>query len=1208
VNASFVKDGVDLNRESAATLASSLASTKAECLVGVTPLAVGALEKLGIVTIFDLANAQTFISAADIAAAVGDTNHPLSRADRVPDAWVVASLRGAPVSKIASSPGESLASVDGLLSHTELVQGLGVATVSDLGRWPPFSAARELAAVALGVPGKRGALDPGTPADLLPANGVYPTEVYYYDRLYLDEILGAAGARKDLSKSGQLSIVDAASKTTGFVSPALGAMITMEQSWHVRGLALGQLLHSVALAPGENVRIAMVNWSRRTAGTRGESEAQDEALTNQTRHNRAISEVTRAVAAETQYGGSMAVGSARTEQGGVGGGLGPVGGTYSQGSTNSFGQVWSTSGGSRNVAAQSSQDIAEATQQAAAATRSRRATVVQEVEESEASGATTRVVANYNHMHAMTVQYYETVQVFTVRTQVARVRRCLFVPVALTDFVDLPSGKDAAVAAGATDDAEMRRLLERAAGSISITYPKEPPSPPNTPDPGPTTWDETMVVAARDLAKRLRNTRAMPHEVALPQGALLTEIGAPSLKSGDLFIAETQNGERIVAKVEDGRAQFATALPLSTLRELKVSSSSKEPMGSIDITIDDGAGNRAILRNRSRKAASSIGAPLLAIEEPLTGAERDAAIARLQANRLFYNQAIWAAIDPATLALLLSEFDFEGRPVMEQIDPTPIAIAGNYLVFRMNTEPDDAYTRGPGASEPSSPGEKWHAWLVNHGLDIPHPESRLVALPCGGVFAEAVLGRSNSAELLDVTRFWNWQDSPTPLQPTEILPPSTESRRTPVDLNPGEFSNPMVNIVAPTALPDPVGMSGILRAITQGDMFRNMSGMDLAAGIARAAMEASTAAAGSAGTISAENYAEMNRHKEAIFDRFLQLYGKGAVGGAAPGNRNISTAGAALNYGRRMDQSSSGSSDGSVKGGGSRSVEPGLALSNNSATDSDNIHSDESHERAAFGSLIGSAGTTQTTPTPVGNESSNTNTPGFLTSIENAGVIPEDAGTGSLVGDPDGTLDLAQVVNDYTRSLQTCGAGPCVMVSLGYFTEAVRLKGADIKRRRARREDSSIMMIPMPDIANATGTLLSSLSILELWMSNTDAANWNRLPKQCRGGGAPGALLYADLVVGRDLLVSKVGWPQGMIPGALLQMWPSEEDYFAVRDGTTERMLGHSPVFHGYVDDDPSKIIVSDNIGVNRELAYGWLQLRYVIAANLGKARITKFA
>ena len=392
----------------------------------------------------------------------------------------------------------------------------------------------------------------------------------------------------------------------------------------------------------------------------------------------------------------------------------------------------------------------------------------------------------------------------------------------------------------------------------------------------------------------------------MPETAVMTEIAAPSLRAGDRFTAEMRDGRRVTATVRGGRARFAGNVSLAALRELSLDSSSTDPVGSVDISIEDEQGHRAVLRNRSGLEATSVSSALMVSKDPLTSAQRDAALAKLKSNRLRYNQAIWAAMDQATLALLLADFDFEGRSVLEQIDPTPIALAGNYLVFRMSTEPDGAYATAQPARAPTTPEERWHKWLADHGLDQQNLEAQTVALPSGGVFAEAVLGRANSAEQLDITRFWNWQDSPIPLQPTEILPPSTESRQGVVDLKPGEFSNPMVNIVAPTALPDPTGMSGILAAVSRGDMFRDMSGMDLAAGIARAALDASTTAAGSAGEISAENFAEMNRHKEAIFDRFLQLYGKGAVGGTAPGDRNISTAGAALNYGRGMDEASAG--------------------------------------------------------------------------------------------------------------------------------------------------------------------------------------------------------------------------------------------------------------------------------------------------------------
>src|SRR6185295_10199702 len=46
----------------------------------------------------------------------------------------------------------------------------------------------------------------------------------------------------------------------------------------------------------------------------------------------------------------------------------------------------------------------------------------------------TRVVANYNHMHALTVQYYEVVQVYRTEVAVVKADQVVFIPIALIDF------------------------------------------------------------------------------------------------------------------------------------------------------------------------------------------------------------------------------------------------------------------------------------------------------------------------------------------------------------------------------------------------------------------------------------------------------------------------------------------------------------------------------------------------------------------------------------------------------------------------------------------------------------------------------------------------------------------------------------------------------------------------------------------------------
>jgi len=59
------------------------------------------------------------------------------------------------------------------------------------------------------------------------------------------------------------------------------------------------------------------------------------------------------------------------------------------------------------------------------------------------------------------------------------------------------------------------------------------------------------------------------------------------------------------------------------------------------------------------------------------------------------------------------------------------------------------------------------------------PPRTSITLPARGMLGEAVLGQCNSAEKIDLTRFWNWQDSPTtdPLDlenfPFDKMPPGS---------------------------------------------------------------------------------------------------------------------------------------------------------------------------------------------------------------------------------------------------------------------------------------------------------------------------------------------------------------------------------------------------------------------------------------------------
>ena len=100
--------------------------------------------------------------------------------------------------------------------------------------------------------------------------------------------------------------------------------------------------------------------------------------------------------------------------GGIGGFIGPV--VLRRGRRRLRGRARRASQTSaRDVAGTALNQVRDRTLQAASAVRSQRSTVVQTARQGESVRAQTEVVANYNHCHAMTIEYFEVLRHFQVQ-------------------------------------------------------------------------------------------------------------------------------------------------------------------------------------------------------------------------------------------------------------------------------------------------------------------------------------------------------------------------------------------------------------------------------------------------------------------------------------------------------------------------------------------------------------------------------------------------------------------------------------------------------------------------------------------------------------------------------------------------------------------------------------------------------------------------
>ena len=403
-------------RGSAANLRGrSLLQAPVASLNGVTDAAAAEVHRtLRVRSIFDLAASRVFTGAFQLLRPGDGSRASASAQGFVPsdlilgdpsDLHEATDLLDAGIEEIDFANGDIVKS--GACAQ-RLKTALGVETIRDLALWPPFQAARELVRIVFD-PGTPAADDSGTPSALVPSTGNFATERVYYRKVVMQRKPppSAAVAREHTQALERFAVdVELRYGYPAYREPALGARFTIEQAWYARGLALGHLLHSVTLAPGESTRIAVVDWARRTAGSQQEDTTQLEELASVGEQARAISEVSNAVAHELQHGESTTRSQSTTGQIGATGGLGSfIGLSGGLSSNTGLATSVSTTAGDKQVAADVLQRAHEVTQQHATSARGRRAAIIVETSQAEHEVASTRVLTNYNHMHALTMQY-----------------------------------------------------------------------------------------------------------------------------------------------------------------------------------------------------------------------------------------------------------------------------------------------------------------------------------------------------------------------------------------------------------------------------------------------------------------------------------------------------------------------------------------------------------------------------------------------------------------------------------------------------------------------------------------------------------------------------------------------------------------------------------------------------------------------------------
>lgn len=139
-----------------------------------------------------------------------------------------------------------------------------------------------------------------------------------------------------------------------------------------------------------------------------------------------------------------------------------------------------------------------------------------------------------------------------------------------------------------------------------------------------------------------------------------------------------------------------------------------------------------------------------------------------------YSKAVWQSLTPEERAILLEQFTI-GVPtggVSDPADEVPLlnCIANQVLGYFGNAAIMPFFIPAKLAEDMGFTSRDIQEALLKFHRQAYLPAQSSITLPARGVLGEAVLGCCDSSEKIDLTRFWNWQDSPadTATDPSQL--------------------------------------------------------------------------------------------------------------------------------------------------------------------------------------------------------------------------------------------------------------------------------------------------------------------------------------------------------------------------------------------------------------------------------------------------------
>jgi hypothetical protein len=621
------------------------------------------------------------------------------------------------------------------------------------------------------------------------------------------------------------------------------------QRWTPLGYSLGDIRYSLPLAPGESVNLAVIEWSREDAVTRQDNITSLEDLQHRQRRNRDIDEVVDATLHEDQGGGSFMAGTSGAANASI-----PVGGVpINFAAGHAIGGGVTHSWGQRDLSADTAQNLRDRLSQTSQSLRTLNSTTVIQATQSEKNMLSSRTVANHNRCHAMTIQYFEVLRNYRVELFNLPALQALLVPFKPIEF-DAANAlrwehllRPALLNPALAEGFEALRMRTYGSGLLESTG-------TGANNAGGGTSGSAGASESQEAEPYSGETdHVLAPEVNLESSNYVRTLLDIAENSTVQVTEQTDSGWVYYGSWgSDSGAGGQEAVPAAERSEWKAPDAPKYSLvarigsrtypvgangtftaleaGSLEFFVNDKVGkytdNLAVKRGGNITGTGSKKGLYFAVKviappkddspvipanpspmpkltdasaKDLAAYRATALVEHLKAQASYYNRVVWMAMDRSDLERLLDNADNGRKGLFDGIDSRPVAIWRNYLAFV-----------APGSAQADSR-------LPRRPLT-----NQIIALPSRGVLAEAQLGNCVACEERDATRVQEWTLRADDRAPSlEHLVPGPAGS-TPA-VGQVQLGAPTLSIQAAPNAPDPTGLAAALTALTQPNVFRNMS-------------------------------------------------------------------------------------------------------------------------------------------------------------------------------------------------------------------------------------------------------------------------------------------------------------------------------------------------------------------------------------------------